>query len=83
MENRHLGNRHGRWTPVNLSCLRACNPAFLGEDYPSTVWALASESVMNVCFRPQRFELEVSEGMARCRIDNPGQDHVYGVWREE
>ena len=56
--------------------------AFLGGDLPAKVWALASESVMNVCFGHQRFELEIENDMTRCRIDNPDHEHVYGVWWE-
>ncbi|GAA1508670.1 hypothetical protein [Nocardioides humi] len=66
------------WQPLSIQFV----VAFLGDDCPTKVWALASESVMNVCFGHQRFELEISEGMARCRIDGPDHDHVYGVWWE-
>jgi hypothetical protein len=66
------------WHPVSIQFALA----FLGDDYPKKVWALASESVMNVCFGHERFALEIEDGMARCRIDNPDHEHVYGVWWE-
>jgi hypothetical protein len=66
------------WDPVSLQFA----VAFLGGDYPVRAWALVAESVMDVCFGHQRFELQIEDDMARCRIDDPGQDRTYGVWWE-
>lgn len=66
------------WRPINIRFA----VAFMGEDYPSKVWAVAADSVMDVSFGHERFELEIDEGMARCRIDNPRRDQLYGVWWE-
>ena len=56
--------------------------AFMDDDYPKQVWALAADSVLDVSFGHERFELEIDDGMVRCRIDNPRRDQLYGVWWE-
>lgn len=66
------------WHPISIQFAIA----FLGQDYPTRVWALAAESIIEIGFGHQRFELEIDDGMARCRIDHPDHDHVYGVWWE-
>jgi hypothetical protein len=66
------------WQPISIQFA----VAFLGQDNPAKVWALAADSVMDVCFGHQRFELEVEDGMARCRIDDPAHSQTYGVWWE-
>lgn len=66
------------WRPASIRFV----VAFLGEDYPSRVWALVADSVLDVGFGHERTELMITEGMARCRIENPRRDQLYGVWWE-
>lgn len=56
--------------------------AFMDEDYPKQVWALVADSVLDVSFGHERYELEIDDGMVRCRIENPRRDQLYGVWWE-
>lgn len=35
---------------------------------------------MDVSFGHERTELEISDGMARCRIENPRRDQLYGLF---
>lgn len=66
------------WRPLSIRFAIA----FLGDDYPAKVWALVAASVLDVGFGHERTELEVSDGMARCRIENPNRSQLYGVWWE-
>jgi len=66
------------WRPTRIRFV----VAFMGDDHPTKVWALAADTVLDVAFGHERFELEIDEGMARCRIDNPRRDQLYGVWWE-
>lgn len=52
------------------------------DEQPKRVWAVAADNLFELSVGHQRFEIEVEDGMARCRIDNPNQDQVYGVWWE-
>lgn len=64
------------WRPISLGFVIA----FLDDDYPSTVSALVADTVIDVGFGHGRTPLEIDDGMARCRIDRPRRDQLYGVW---
>lgn len=66
------------WQPNNIRFIIA----FLHEDYPRHVWALVADGVLDVGFGHERTELEIVDGMARCRIEEPRWDQLYGVWWE-
>jgi hypothetical protein len=66
------------WRPKSIRFVIA----FLDEVLPRQVWALVADTVMDVGFGHERTELEIHDGMARCRIDNPRRDQLYGVWWE-
>lgn len=66
------------WRP---QCIRFAI-AFLDEEPPARVWALVADSVLDVGFGHERHELEIADGLARCRIENPRRDQLYGVWWE-
>lgn len=65
------------WHPVAIHFA----VSFLDET-PSRAWALAVVDVSDISFGHERFPLEVVDSMARCRIDQPTRDQVYGVWWE-
>lgn len=64
------------WQPASLRFA----VAFLDEELPAQVWALVADNVLDVGFGHERTELAVVNGMARCRIENPTRDQLYGVW---
>lgn len=66
------------WRPTSIRFI----VAFLDDNTPAQVWALVADSVLDVGFGHERTELEVESGMARCRIENPSRNHLYGVWWE-
>lgn len=66
------------WRPINIRFAIA----FTGDDYPAKIWAIAADSVLDVSFGHERFPLDIEDGVARCRIDNPRRDQLYGVWWE-
>lgn len=66
------------WRPQNMRFIIA----FMDDDYPLGVWALVADSVLDVGFGHERTELEIEDGMARCRIENPTRNQLYGVWWE-
>lgn len=66
------------WRPISLGFVIA----FLDEDYPTTVSALVADTIIDVGFGHERTPLEIDDGMARCRIDRPQRDQLYGVWWE-
>lgn len=52
------------------------------DEPPAEVWALVAETVLDVGFGHERTALEVHDGMARCVVQNPRRDRLYGVaWR--
>ena len=66
------------WRPIDIRFV----VAFMDEDYPRVVWALVADGVLDVSFGHERHPLEIDDGMARCRIENPRRDQLYGVWWE-
>lgn len=66
------------WRPIDIRFVIA----FMDEDYPTAVWALVADGVLDVGFGHERHPLELDDGMARCRIENPRRDQLYGVWWE-
>lgn len=66
------------WRPINIRFAIA----FLGDDHPQRVWALVADSVLDVGSGHERTELEIVDGIARCRIENPNRSQLYGVWWE-
>lgn len=66
------------WQPATMRLV----VAFLDDDLPSRVWALVADSVLDIGFGHERTELEVSNGMARCLIEQPRFDQLYGIWWE-
>lgn len=66
------------WQPTNIRFIIA----FLHEDYPSHLWALVAGGVLDVGFGHEQTELEIADGMAQCRIEEPRWDQLYGVWWE-
>lgn len=66
------------WQPIDIRFI----VAFMDQDYPTRVWTLLSDDVLAVSYGPERTELEIVDGMARCLIENPARDLLYGVWWE-
>jgi len=66
------------WKPLSIRFVIA----FMEGDYPEEVWALVADSVLDVGFGHERHALEIDDGMARCKIENPRRDQLYGVWWE-
>ncbi|AKU18196.1 hypothetical protein [Luteipulveratus mongoliensis] len=66
------------WRPISIGFV----VAFLDEDFPRTVSALVADTIIDVGFGHERTPLEIDDGMARCRIDRPRRDQLYGVWWE-
>lgn len=66
------------WRPIDIRFVIA----FMDEDYPRSVWALVADGVLDVGFGHERYGLDIDDGLARCRIENPRRDHLYGVWWE-
>lgn len=66
------------WRPTSIRFILT----FLGEEPPAHVWALVADSVLDVGFGHERTELDVTDGMARCRIENPSRNQLYGIWWE-
>ena len=52
------------------------------DESPARAWAIAVDDVSDICFGQERFDVEIDDGMIRCRIDDPRRDQVYGVWWE-
>lgn len=52
------------------------------DETPRRAWALASDNLFEISVGHQRFPIDITEGVTRCRIDNPTNDQVYGVWWE-
>jgi hypothetical protein len=67
----------GDWRPSTLRFAIA----FIDE-HPQKAWALVIGTVINIGFGHERTELEIVQGLARYRIDQPRQDQLYGVWWE-
>ncbi|MEA3078195.1 MAG: hypothetical protein QOF60_3103 [Actinomycetota bacterium] len=66
------------WRPKSIRFVMA----FMDEELPTHVWALVADSVLDVGFGHERTELDITDGIARCRIENPRRDQLYGVWWE-
>lgn len=67
------------WRPKNIMFI----VAFLDGELPRKSWALVADSVLDVSFGHDRTEVEIDDQrMARCRIENPRRDQLYGVWWE-
>lgn len=62
------------WEPVSLTMI----VMFL-DDLPEQVWAVTADSLANLTFGHQRFELTLDGTMTRCRFETPGRELVYGV----
>jgi hypothetical protein len=63
-----------RWEPASLTVI----VMFL-DDLPERVWAVAADSLANLSFGYQRFDLALDGNTARCRFERPSRDLVYGV----
>lgn len=67
------------WRPASIGFV----VAFLGGDHPQRVWALVADSVLDVGFGHERTALSVDpDDTAKCRIDHPRRDQLYGIWWE-
>lgn len=66
------------WRPKSIRFVIA----FMDEELPNRAWALVADSVLDVGFGHERTALTIEDGMARCRIENPRRDQLYGVWWE-
>lgn len=64
------------WRPASIRFI----VSFLDDQHPAQAWALVADTVMDVSFGHVRTELDVADGMVRCRIENPRRDQLYGVW---
>lgn len=62
------------WEPASLTMI----VMFL-DDLPEQVWAVAADSLANLSFGHQRFELTLDGNITRCRFETPGRELVYGV----
>ncbi len=65
------------WRPKSIRFVIAFTDK---EDQPKEVWALVADTVLDVGFGHERHPVEMVDGMARCRIENPRRDQLYGVW---
>lgn len=63
------------WQPASLRFV----VAFIEEE-PKQVWALVADNVIDIGFGHQRTEVQVADCMARCKIEQPRWDQLYGVW---
>ncbi len=66
------------WRPASIRFV----VSFMDDQLPAAAWALVADTVLDVGFGHERTELEISDGMARCRIENPRRDQLYGLWWE-
>lgn len=63
------------WEPASLTFI----VMFLDET-PERIWAVVADSLANVSFAHERTELTLDGNVAKCRIDEPDQGLLYGVW---
>lgn len=67
------------WRPKSIRFIIA----FLDkDDQPARVWALTCDSVLDVGFGHERHQVVLTDHMARCRIENPTRNQLYGMWWE-
>lgn len=52
------------------------------NEAPRRAWVIASDNLFELSTGHQRFPVDIGDGMIRCRIDDPTNDQVYGVWWE-
>jgi hypothetical protein len=64
------------WRPASIRFV----VSYLDDEHPAQAWALVANTVMDVSFGHERTKLDVTDGMVRCRIENPRRDQLYGVW---
>lgn len=63
------------WRPASIRIV----VSFLDDWRPAAAWAFVANTVMDVSFGHERTALQVTDGLARCRIENPRRDQLYGV----